>query len=129
MACVCLWVLRTQSVYLGGPRLQKGKAQPCFILCEIRSYPEYSPKPGKDVEVRADAIRMVVGAFTSPGEEEVTEPLCSPGKSLDLAGKVPCPGQGQAVGPGLQRNSPSVEREDARWYQTSTLPRNHPLPA
>lgn len=59
MACVCLWVLRGQtpcSVCVGRPRLQNAKAQHFFILCEIRSHPESSPKPGKDVEVRADEI-------------------------------------------------------------------------
>lgn len=41
---------------VGRPRLQKAKAQHFFILCEIRSHPECSPKAGKDVEVRTDEI-------------------------------------------------------------------------
>lgn len=58
---------------------------------------------------------MVVGVFTSPGEEEVAESLCSPGKSLHLAGKASCLGQGQplsSAGTGCrdrpQRNSSVV---------------------
>lgn len=37
---------------------------------------------------------MMVGAFPSPGEKE---PLFSAGESLYLAGKIPCPGQGQTL--------------------------------
>lgn len=55
--CVRVWVLRGQTpccVRLGRPRQQNANAQHFFVLCEIRSHPECSPKPGKDVEVRAD---------------------------------------------------------------------------
>lgn len=39
---------------------------------------------------------MMVGAFTSPGEEEVAEPLFSPGESLHLAGDAPVLGRDRA---------------------------------
>lgn len=69
---------------------------------------------------------MVVGAFTSLGEQEAAEPLCSPGKSLYLAGRAPCPGQGQplpSVGMGCrdrpQRNSSAV------WIERMLLGTRH----